>query len=251
MTAASATRKAAAAATVRQAVILAGGRGSRLRPYTDDRPKPMVEIPGTGKPILGYQLHWLAMAGVTDVVIACGHLAQVITNWLDSADLPMRVRVAAEPSPLGRGGGLRFAGAALPDLDQPWFALNGDIVTDFPLTELATRHREEDVTATIALTTPLLPWGVVRTTPGPGHRITEFREAPPSPWPINAGVYLFGPQMHALLPHTGDHERSTFPALAGRSQLAAYSLPQRCIWRAVDTAKDLEAAGRLLAAEHA
>ncbi len=67
---------------VTQAVILAGGQGSRLRPYTDDRPKPLVEIPGTGTPILGHQLAWLASEGVTDVVISCGHLADVLEEWL-------------------------------------------------------------------------------------------------------------------------------------------------------------------------
>ncbi|CAM5711195.1 nucleotidyltransferase family protein [Streptomyces californicus] len=68
-----------------QAVILAGGQGSRLRPYTDDRPKPMVEIPGTGTPIIGHQLSWLAAEGVTDAVVSCGHLAEVLQEWLESA----------------------------------------------------------------------------------------------------------------------------------------------------------------------
>ena len=68
----------AAAPAVTQAVILAGGQGSRLRPYTDDRPKPLVEIPGTGTPIVGHQLAWLASEGVTDVVISCGLLAEVL-----------------------------------------------------------------------------------------------------------------------------------------------------------------------------
>ena len=71
-----------------QAVVLAGGQGSRLRPYTDDRPKPMVEIPGTGTPIIGHQLAWLAAEGVTDAVVSCGHLAEVLQEWLEGADLP-------------------------------------------------------------------------------------------------------------------------------------------------------------------
>ncbi|GAA3301860.1 hypothetical protein GCM10020295_46110 [Streptomyces cinereospinus] len=90
-----------AAARPVQAVILAGGQGSRLRPYTDDRPKPMVEIPGTGTPIIGHQLTWLAEEGVTDVVISCGHLAEVLQEWLDSADLPVRVTTVVETEPLG------------------------------------------------------------------------------------------------------------------------------------------------------
>ena len=64
-------------------MVLAGGQGSRLRPYTDDRPKPMVEIPGTGTPIIGHQLAWLAAEGVTDAVVSCGHLAEVLQDWLD------------------------------------------------------------------------------------------------------------------------------------------------------------------------
>ena len=72
-----------------QAVILAGGQGSRLRPYTDDRPKPMVEIPGTGIPIIGHQLAWLAAEGVTDAVVSCGHLAEVLQEWLATAELPV------------------------------------------------------------------------------------------------------------------------------------------------------------------
>src|SRR5436309_10725685 len=84
-----------------QAVILAGGQGSRLRPYTDDRPKPLVEIPGTGIPIVGHQLAWLASEGVTDAVISCGHLAEVLQEWLDKADLPLNVRTVVETEPLG------------------------------------------------------------------------------------------------------------------------------------------------------
>lgn len=81
-----------------QAVVLAGGQGSRLRPYTDDRPKPMVEIPGTGTPIIGHQLAWLASEGVTDAVISCGHLAEVLQEWLDSAELPCGSRRSSSPN---------------------------------------------------------------------------------------------------------------------------------------------------------
>ncbi|SCD94322.1 Nucleotidyl transferase [Streptomyces sp. Termitarium-T10T-6] len=76
-------------------------RGSRLRPYTDDRPKPMVEIPGTGTPIIGHQLSWLAAEGVTDAVVSCGHLAEVLQEWLEEAVLPLRVTTVVEKEPLG------------------------------------------------------------------------------------------------------------------------------------------------------
>lgn len=174
-----------------QAVVLAGGQGSRLRPYTDDRPKPMVEIPGTGTPIIGHQLAWLAEEGVTDVVVSCGHLAEVLQKWLESADLPLSVTTVVETEPLGRGGGLRYAAAHLPHPDRSWYATNGDIWTRFSLRDMADFHAERDAVATLALARPRLPWGAVQTD-GFGH-ITDFIEAPPSTFEINAGVYVFSP----------------------------------------------------------
>lgn len=174
-----------------QAVVLAGGQGSRLRPYTDDRPKPMVEIPGTGTPIIGHQLSWLADEGVTDVVVSCGHLAEVLQKWLETAELPVSVTTVVEPEPLGRGGGLKYAAARLPHPDQPWYATNGDIWTRFSLQDMADFHAERDAVATLALARPRLPWGAVQTD-GFG-RITDFIEAPPSTFEINAGVYVFSP----------------------------------------------------------
>lgn len=137
-----------------QAVILAGGQGSRLRPYTDDRPKPMVEIPGTGIPIIGHQLAWLASEGVTDAVVSCGHLAEVLQDWLARARLPLRVTTVVEEEPLGRGGGLKYAARRLPHPDEPWYATNGDIWTRFSLREMAAFHTERGATATLALARP-------------------------------------------------------------------------------------------------
>ncbi|MET9847784.1 nucleotidyltransferase family protein [Streptomyces ossamyceticus] len=228
-----------------QAVVLAGGQGSRLRPYTDDRPKPMVEIPGTGTPIIGHQLTWLAEEGVTDVVVSCGHLADVLQNWLDSADLPVRVTTVVETEPLGRGGGLKYAAAHLPHPDRPWYATNGDIWTRFSLRDMADFHTERDAVATLALARPRIPWGAVKTD-GFG-RVTDFIEAPPTTYEINAGVYVFSPEFPGLLPERGDHERTTFPRLARERRLAGFPIPQGAYWRAIDTAKDLTEAARELA----
>ncbi|MEO3889964.1 sugar phosphate nucleotidyltransferase [Nonomuraea sp. B5E05] len=83
---------------VTQAVILAGGQGSRRRPYTDTPPKPMVEIPGTGLPIIGHQPERPAAEGVSDVVISCGHPAEVVLGWLGTVSLPLTViPVGAHP----------------------------------------------------------------------------------------------------------------------------------------------------------
>ncbi|TDC72553.1 nucleotidyltransferase family protein [Streptomyces hainanensis] len=228
-----------------QAMILAGGRGSRLRPYTDDRPKTMVEIPGTGTPIIGHQLTWLAEEGVTDVVISCGHMAEVLQNWLDATDLPVKVTTVVEPEPLGRGGGLKYAAPALPRQDEPWIATNSDIWTRFSLREMAAFHVERGATATLSLARPRMPWGAVET--NEFGQVLDFIESPLSPYLINAGVYVFGPEFTALLPERGDHERLTFPRLARERRLAGFALPQGAYWRAIDTAKDLTEAARELA----
>lgn len=227
-----------------QAVVLAGGQGSRLRPYTDDRPKPMVEIPGTGTPIVGHQLAWLAAEGVTDVVISCGHLAEVLQTWLAKAELPLRVTTVVETEPLGRGGGLKYAAAALPRLHEPWFATNGDIWTRFSLREMAAFHAERGAVATLALARPRIPWGAVET--NELGQVLDFVEAPVSPYLINAGVYVFSPDLVKLLPDRGDHERATFPRLARERRLAGFALPLGAYWRAIDTAKDLTEAAREL-----
>ncbi|NJQ00015.1 nucleotidyltransferase family protein [Streptomyces zingiberis] len=230
-----------------QAVILAGGQGSRLRPYTDDRPKPMVEIPGTGTPIIGHQLAWLADEGVTDVVVSCGHLAEVLQSWLAEAGewLPLRITTVVEDEPLGRGGGLKLAAASLPHPGRPWYATNSDVWTRFSLREMAAFHQERDAVATLALARPRIPWGVVETNAF-GH-VLDFIEAPPSPYPVNAGVYVFSPSFAGLLPDRGDHERTTFPRLARDRRLAGYPLPLGAYWRAIDTAKDLAKAAEELA----
>lgn len=243
---------------VSQAVVLAGGTGSRLRPHTDSRPKTLVEIPGTGRPILQHQLDWLAAEGVTDVVVSCGHLADVLEDWIAHTELPVRVQTVVEETPLGRGGGLRYAAKALPRPEEDWYALNSDIWTRFSLREMTALHRETGALATLALARPRIPWGVVALDgepgaggsgegKGDGRLIADFVEAPPSPWPVNAGVYVFAPAFTPLLPEIGDHERTTFPELAHERRLAGFPIPEGIYWRAIDTVKDLETAAKELA----
>lgn len=225
----------------RQAVILAGGRGKRLRPHTDTVPKPMVPV--AGRPIIDHQLRWLATEGVSHAVVACGYLAHVLADHLASAPCPVRVVPVVEKEPLGRGGGLKFAAGELPFLDEPWYALNGDIVATFSLRSMAEWHRARAASATVALTQPALPWGVARV--DADGRVLGFEESPAAGVLINAGVYVFDPALVSLLPDQGDHERSTFPLLAEQGRLFGYEIDGP--WRAVDSEKDREEAERLLA----
>ncbi|MFJ9709427.1 NDP-sugar synthase [Streptomyces sp. NPDC101234] len=222
--------------TVRQAVILAGGQASRLRPHTDRVPKALVQV--AGRPILEHQAHWLAAEGIEDVVVSCGHLAEVLKEYTATHPLPLRVRIVVEDEPLGRGGGLKHAARQLPHPDERWAGLNGDILSRFSLRDLARTHVERSALATIAVTPLKSPYGVVELSSD--DRVTRFDEAPVLPHWINAGVYLFEPEVTGLLPDLGDHEDTTFPSLAAQDRLTAYRI--NGYWRGVDNAKDLKTA---------
>ncbi|GAA2730336.1 nucleotidyltransferase family protein [Actinocorallia aurantiaca] len=223
---------------VRQAVILAGGNATRLRPYTDRVPKALVDV--GGKPILEHQVEWLAAEGVEHVVVSCGHLGEMMRRHVLGRSFPLQVSVAVEERPLGRGGGLKYASRALPFPDEPWLGLNGDILTRFPLADLARHHADSGALATLGVTALKSPYGIVGI--AEDGRITGFKESPVLPHWINAGVYLFEPGMRDLLPDLGDHETATFPRLAEQGRLGAYEIDG--YWKGIDTAKDLKEAHR-------
>lgn len=228
--------------TVRQAVILAGGNATRLRPYTDRVPKALVEV--AGKPIFEHQVEWLAAGGVEHVVVSCGYLAEVLRRHAAERPLPLEVTVVVEDKPLGRGGGLKYAARHLPHPNEPWIGLNGDILTDCPIADLTAAHTGSDALATIAVAPLKSPYGIVDIRAD--GTIDRFREAPVLPHWINAGVYVFASDLVNLLPDLGDHEVSTFPALAEKGRLRAFQIDG--YWRGIDNAKDLKQANQELTA---
>ena len=227
-----------------QTIILAGGRGERLRPYTDDRPKPMVEVNGT--PLIAYVLGWLVQNGIISVVLSCGYRWEVLQSYLgDGSQWGIEVHYAVEPETLGRGGGIRFAMQHLdPASDRPVVVANGDNLVDIDLQAMLQRHMETRATATVALAPLVSARGIVET--DAQDRILHFREKPELPHWINAGVYVFSREMASLLPVKGDHEDELFPRLAAEGRLYAYKT--RELWRTVDTAKDLAEIARELQA---
>lgn len=228
------------------AIVLAGGKGERLRPFTEDRPKAMVEIMGI--PILGYQLQWLQAQGVTDLIIASGYRHEVIENYFGKGErLGLRITHSIEQTPLGRGGALRAALSHVPAKQDVLLATNGDVITNIPLAPLLNAHRSGRALATVMLQPLVSPYGIVEV--DEDDRVKAFREKPELPYWINAGVYALSPAIRELLPERGDHETTTFPALAREGRLGAFRT--QGYWRSVDTVKDVnevaaEFQGRLL-----
>ena len=231
-----------------QAIVLAGGRGERLRPFTDDRPKPMVEV--NGAPLIAYVLGWLLKYDVNSVVLSCGYRWKMLQKALgDGSPWGLDIRYAVEPEKLGRGGGIRFAMQHLEPTNgqvanDPIVVGNGDNLVDMDLQAMLKRHAETGAIATVALTPLVSARGIVET--DNQDRIVRFREKPELPHWINAGVYVFNREMADLLPAKGDHEDELFPRLAAEGQLYAYK--SRELWRTVDTAKDLTDLSRELQA---
>src|SRR3954468_3091672 len=173
-----------------QALILAGGEGTRLRPLTSTVPQPVVPL--VDRPFIAFMIDWLRSYGVDDIVMSCGHLASGVRNVLgDGSAFDVRLRYMEEPRPLGTGGALKLAE---PLLDDRFLMLNGDVLTDMDLRTQIQMHEEHGAQATLALVPVEDPsaYGLVRTLRN--GVVTEFVEKPSSDQidtrNISAGVYM-------------------------------------------------------------
>jgi NDP-sugar pyrophosphorylase family protein len=217
-----------------EAIILAGGKAERLGEAALGRPKALVDI--AGKPLAAYQVAQLARAGVERIVVSCAAGQEPLFES-KLAGLGPEIAAVGEPEPLGRGGGLRFAARARRE-EGDVLALNGDELLAVDLAALLARHRETGAAATITVTRPRSPFGVVEL--GEDDAVTGFHEADVLPQWVSCGVYALGEEALAALPEQGDHERTTFPALAEQGRLRAFRYEG--LWLTVNTPKELRAA---------
>ena len=225
------------------ALVLAGGKGERLRPYTENRPKPMVPV--HGRPVLEHHLRWLREGGVESAYLLCGYLHEVIQDHFGVGEsLGMELRYVVEEEPLGTGGALKQGLALLPPGLELVIATNGDTITEQPVGELMEAHRRHSGLATVMLVSLVSPYGIVDTEED--GRVREFVEKPALPYWLNAGVYVLDPAIQTYLPDQGDYERTAFPALAREGKM--YGFKSSALWIGVDTVKDLTEASRVLAA---
>lgn len=206
--------------TPRSAVILLGGLGTRLRPFTLNTPKPL--LPLVGRPMIVHQIDRLRRAGVRGVVLALGYKADQFRRVLgDGRRLGVKLVYSPERTPLGTGGAIALAAR---HVSGPTFVLNGDTLTDLDFGALSRFHARNQSEASFSLVAVPDPsmFGVIET--GSGGRVRAFLEKPsPGQTPaktINAGCYLFEPSVFQAIPsgRAVSVEREVFPALlkAGR-----------------------------------
>jgi NDP-sugar pyrophosphorylase family protein len=187
----------------RRAVVLAGGRGSRLAPYTTVLPKPL--LPVGERPILEILLRQLGAAGFDDVTLAVGHLAHLVRAVVGNGSAhAVSIRYHEEERALGTAGPL----ATIPDLDETFVMVNGDVLTTLDFRALVRAHQQAGNALTIATQrrTVRADYGVLHTDGAVGatHRVTGYDEKPELAYTVSMGVYVVEPAAIAQL-SPGDH----------------------------------------------
>ena len=210
-----------------KAVILAGGRGKRLRPVTDYVPKPLVPIKNI--PIIEWQIKYLKKFGVDEVIICTGYKQEMIENHLNMKKMKMKIKFSVEKSPLGTGGAIKKAGNMIKD--KSFFVINGDVITDIDLKKLSTKQNS---IASIELRTK---YGILETN---DDKIIEFKEKKEifDLW-MNAGIYHLQKNILQDLPNKGDLEKTVFPDYAKKGKLNIVKF-RNVRWYSVDSFKDME-----------
>ena len=225
------------------AMTIAGGRGERLHPLTENICKPMVPIDGA--PLLQHQAYWLRENGVTDIVFLTGYMAdQVREHFGNGSRYGFRAHYSPEERPLGRGGAVKQGFRLVPREVSDVVVVNGDVLTDQPLAPLIEMRQCRQATVAITLVPYVSTFGVVSVSDN--DIVTSFSEKSELPFWINGGVYVFERGIECAFPDIGDHETTTFPEIVNLGQMCA--LRSNANWISVDSHNDLRKAEEMVRA---
>jgi dTDP-glucose pyrophosphorylase len=221
-------------------VIMAGGIGSRLRPFTEDCPKPLLPI--AGRPMLEHIIERAKLEGFNHFVLAVHYLGHMIEEYFGAGErLGVKIEYLREESPLGTAGAL---GLLKPIPMLPFVVTNGDVITDIRYGELLDFHIRQSAVATMAVRVHEWqhPFGVVQTQ---GVEIIGFEEKPVARTHINAGVYVLNP---SSLSYLEINQRCDMPTLFERLQTGQFKIvayPMHEPWLDVGRPDDLDVANRI------
>ena len=211
-----------------KAIILAGGRGKRLKPITDYVPKPLVPLKNI--PIIEWQIKYLKKFKVDEIIICTGYKTEMIEHFLDTKDnFGIKINFSIEKNPLGTGGAIKQAGKLIKD--ESFFVLNGDTITNIDLRKL---QKKTNSIAAIELRTK---FGIMETVDDKVIRFREKKEIS-NVW-MNAGIYHLQKKLLKDLPNKGDIEKTVFPDYAKKHMLNTVKF-KNAKWYSVDSFKDME-----------
>jgi NDP-sugar pyrophosphorylase family protein len=179
-----------------KAVVLAGGKGTRLAPYTKILPKPLLPIGEI--PILEILLRQMKRGGVEEIVLTVGHLAELLRVFFqDGKRLGLSIRYSYEDKPLGTSGPLSL----VEGLDDTFLVTNGDVLTTLDFQDLVNSHRQSGAAATIAMHTrkEKIDLGVIQC--GDSNQIVGYIEKPVYEFSVSMGIYVFEPKVLSYIPY--------------------------------------------------
>lgn len=220
-----------------KAVILAGGKGTRLAPYTTILPKPLMPI--GDMPILEILLRQLKRSGIDEVIMTVGYLAELIrTFFQDGRRMGLQIRYSFEDHPLGTAGPLSL----LYGLDETFLVMNGDVLTTLAFCELIEYHRSHNAIATIAANDrkTRIDFGVIQT--NHDYEVVGYIEKPTYDFYVSMGIYVFEPRVLSYIPHC---EYMDFPDLVLKMIGAGervMSYPYQGYWMDLGRVSDYERA---------
>ncbi len=233
---------------VKQAVVMVGGKGTRLLPLTENRPK--IILPVADKPCLWYLLRSLADAGIKEVILACGYKSEQMRRTIgDGSDLGISIEYSYEDEPLGTGGAMKLVEDRL---DDTFVAANGDVFASIDVYGEIKKHEETGAAVTIALTPVENPceFGIARV--DDEGRISEFKEKPKPEEVfsnlINAGIYVLQKEVLQRVPENTfyDFSKDLVPSLMAEGRrIQGYEVDG--IWMDVGRPHDLLGANLAIA----
>lgn len=220
-----------------QAIILAGGKGTRLRPYTTIFPKPLMPI--NDMPILEVVIRQLKKAGFHRIIMAVGHLAELIEAYFgNGSKWGMQISYSREDLPLGTAGPL----ALLNDLDDTFLVMNGDVLSDLNYTELIKFHHQQQAVTTIAMYDKevKIDLGIIKT--NEQHKIIDYIEKPTLTYQVSMGIYVFNRKVMDYIPFKKyfDLPDLILALIQANEKIIGY--PFKGYWRDIGRREDYELA---------
>jgi mannose-1-phosphate guanylyltransferase len=222
---------------IKTAVVLVGGAGLRMRPFTEDMPKCMVPL--NGKPLIYWTISWLKSQGFKHIVLGVAYRKEAVINYLKDNPQGLQIDFSEHTVEGETGEGFRLAISRFVK-DDNFLAMNGDEITNLNLERLEELHLMNKPVATIAVAPMRSPFGILELE---GDDIVSFKEKPlVENMFVSIGVYIFNQKILDYIPENGSIEKTVFPLLVKKRVLKACKLKPDELWLTINSVKDLSVA---------
>jgi len=221
------------------AVILVGGAGLRMRPFTEDMPKCMVPI--KEKPLIHWTVSWLKSYGFKHLVMGVAYRKEVVIDYLKNNSQGLKIDFSEHTVEGETGEGFRLAISRFVK-DDDFLAMNGDEVTNLDLERLEESHLKNKSVATVSVAPMRSPFGILELE---GDEVVSFKEKPlVENMFVSIGVYIFNQKILSYIPENGSIEKTVFPLLVKKKALKACRLKPEELWLTINSVKELSVAER-------